>query len=119
MLYALQAYAPEVGVSTAVAAACVAGISSSMVLETVVLRAWEGLEWRTAARTAASMSLISMVTMELAENAVQLQALGAAGGACVDPASFASAMPAAMLAGWLTPLPYNYFMLRKYGRGCH
>ena len=122
MLYALQAHAPELGLTATVAAACVAGISTSMALETVVLRVTEELPWRTALRTATGMSLLSMVSMELAENAVELYYVtdGFAATACaVDPAAFGQAMPVAMLAGFLTPLPYNYYMLRRYGRGCH
>jgi hypothetical protein len=24
-----------------------------------------------------------------------------------------------LIAGFLTPLPYNYFRLKKYGKACH
>ena len=122
MLYALQAYAPDVGLPLAVAASCAAGISTSVALETVVLRATEDLAWSTAVRTATGMSMLSMISMELAENAVEVYLVtdGFTASACnVDPSAFWAAMPAAMAAGWLTPLPYNYYMLRKYGRGCH
>ena len=122
MLYALQAHAPDVGLATAVAASCAAGITTSMALETVVLRRTEDLPWSLALRTAAGMSLISMLSMELAENAVEVWLVTdglTASASCADPAAWAKAVPPAMLAGWLTPLPYNYYMLRKYGRGCH
>ena len=122
MLFALQTYAPEVSVPVAVAASCAAGISTSIALETVVLRATEDLAWRMALRTATGMSMLSMVSMELAENAVELYLVtdGFAASACsVDPAAWWQAVPAAMAAGWLTPLPYNYYMLRRFGRGCH
>lgn len=114
MLYALQAHAPDVGLPAAIAASCVAGISTSMALETVVLRATEDLAWQTALRTATGMSLLSMVSMELAENAVELYVMTdgfAASASCgLDPSAFRQAVPAAMLAGWLTPLPYNYYV---------
>lgn len=122
MLYLLQAYAPEVGLPVAVAASCAAGISTSVALETAVLRATEDLSWSMALRTATGMSMLSMLSMELAENAVEVYFVtdGFTASACnVDPAAFWAAVPAAMVAGWLTPLPYNYYMLRKYGRGCH
>ena len=68
--------------------------------------------------------------MELAENAVELYltggqlagcAAGAGGGAGFAGASaaFWAALPPALLAGFLTPLPYNYYMLRRHGRACH
>ena len=119
-LYALQSY--EVALPVAVAASCAAGIFTSMALETVVLRATEDLQWRAALRTAAGMSLLSMVSMELAENAVELYLVTdgfTLSGSCVSPDKFWAAVPPAMVAGWLVPLPYNYYMLRKYGRGCH
>ena len=120
-LYLLQAYAPAVSLPVAVAASCTAGISTSMALETVVLRATEDLTWSTAARTAAGMSLISMVSMELAENFVELYLTtdGFSGAACMSGPAFWQAVPPAMAAGFVTPLPYNYYMLRRYGRGCH
>ena len=122
MLYALQTFAPGVSVPVAVAASCAAGISTSVALETAVLRATEDLSWRTALRTATGMSMLSMLSMELAENAVELYLVtdGFAVSACgAAPAAWWQAVPAAMVAGWLTPLPYNYYMLRRYGRGCH
>ena len=117
MLYALQAYAPDVGLPVAVAASCAAGITTSVALETIVLRATEDLAWSTALHTATGMSMLSMISMELAENAVEVYLVtdGFTASACnVDPSAFWAAMPAAMAAGWLTPLPYNYYMLRKF-----
>ena len=60
------------GVALTVPLSCAAGIATSLALETVVLRYTERLAWRLAARTAAGMSLISMVAMELSENAVEV-----------------------------------------------
>jgi hypothetical protein len=116
----LQTYAPELGLPCTVLASCAAGIATSMALETVVLRVTEDLAWVVAWRTAAGMSLISMLAMEVAENAVELYlTAGVGSGACVTNPAFWQAIPIAMAAGWLVPLPYNYYMLRKYGRGCH
>ena len=122
MLFFLQTCYPDVGVSVAVAASCAAGISTSVALETAVLRVTEDLEWQTALRTAVGMSMLSMLSMELAENAVELYLVTDAFSlsACnAEPSAWWRAVPPAMAAGWLTPLPYNYYMLRRYGRGCH
>lgn len=112
-LYLLQTHAAALPVAATVATACAAGIGTSLALETVVLRATEGFAWPLAARTAWNMSLVSMIAMELAENAVEIGLSGGVG--CFSLA----ALPPALLAGFLAPLPYNYYMIRKHGRSCH
>ena len=77
-LWLLQGYWPELGLPLIVACSCAAGITTSLVLETVVLRWTEGMMWGRAWRTAAGMSFISMVTMELAETTVELALTGGA-----------------------------------------
>ena len=90
-----------------------------MALETVLLRYTDSLAWQAAFRTAAGMSLISMVSMEMAENAVELYMTGGLSGCGMSGDAFWRAVPPAMAAGFITPLPYNYYMLKRYGRGCH
>ncbi|GJN67779.1 hypothetical protein PLICBS_001821 [Purpureocillium lilacinum] len=98
--------------------AVVSGLSTSMMLETVLLRLGrDRLSWKLAARTAAGMSLISMITMEAAENAVEYYLTG--GQVSLDSPAFWVAGIVAMAAGFLAPLPYNYARLRRYGKGCH
>lgn len=82
-----------------------------------VLRLREKFTWSAALRTAGGMSMISMVTMEVAENAVELWLTG--GLAACSSDVFWSALPPALAAGFLTPLPFNYYMIRKHGRSCH
>lgn len=89
-----------------------------MMLETVLLRVGrDRLPWPAAAKTAAGMSMISMVTMEMAENAVDYYLTG--GQVALDSPAFWAAGAVAMCAGFLAPLPYNYGRLRKYGKACH
>lgn len=89
-----------------------------MLLETVLLhRGKDRLPWPVAAKTAAGMSLISMITMEAAENAVDFYLTG--GTVCFDSPAFWAAAAASIVAGFLAPLPYNYVRLRKYGKSCH
>ena len=115
-LWLLASAAPELGAAPAMAASMACGVATSMALETWVLKVWEGFAtWTTAASTAANMSLISMLSMEGAENAVSYYATG--GDICSE--HFFAFLPASLAAGFLTPLPYNYFMLRKHGRACH
>lgn len=89
-----------------------------MLLETVLLRVGrDRLPWLAAARTAAGMSLISMLTMEAAENAVDFHLTG--GVVAIDSPAFWTAAAVSMAAGFLAPLPYNYMRLRRYGKACH
>ncbi|KAI0882063.1 uncharacterized protein GGS22DRAFT_171454 [Annulohypoxylon maeteangense] len=89
-----------------------------MALETILLRLGrDGLSWPSAAKTAAGMSLISMLTMEAAQNVVDYHLTG--GAVAFDSPAFWSAAVIAMSAGFLAPLPYNYLRLRKYGKACH
>jgi hypothetical protein len=57
------------------------------------------------------MSFISMVAMELAMNAVDVVF---AGGVLVW-----WVIPLMLVAGFFTPLPYNYYRLKKYDASCH
>lgn len=89
-----------------------------MLLETALLRfGRDRLPWVAAIRTAAGMSMISMVTMELAENAVDYHLTG--GFVQFDSPSFWGAALLSVAAGFFAPLPYNYLRLRKYGKACH
>lgn len=94
------------------------GLSTSLLLETLLLRLGrDKLPWLAAARVAAGMSTISMVTMELAENAVDYHLTG--GVVQLDSPAFWTAAALSVSAGFLAPLPYNYARLRKYGKACH
>ncbi|RDW57362.1 hypothetical protein BP5796_12812 [Coleophoma crateriformis] len=95
----------------------VSGVTTSLLLETTLLRfGRDRLGWMIAAKTAAGMSLISMVSMELAENLVDYHLTG--GTIQLDSPQFWGAAFMSVAAGFLTPLPYNYIRLRKYGHIC-
>lgn len=94
------------------------GITTSIVLETVLLRRGaDQLSWMMAARTAMGMSLVSMLAMELVENAVDYHLTG--GVVALSDPKFWLAAALSVGAGYLAPLPYNYLRLRKYGKACH
>lgn len=61
--------------------------------------------------------MISMLTMELAQNMVDYHLTG--GLVQFDSPAFWLAALVSMLAGLLAPLPYNYHGLRKFGKACH
>ncbi|KAK5999028.1 hypothetical protein PT974_01415 [Cladobotryum mycophilum] len=117
-MWFLQLHYAELGMGSIMAISMATGLSTSMLLETVLLRLGKDkLPWVTAARTAAGMSFISMLTMELAENAVDYYLTG--GTVAVNTPGFWAAAAVSMAAGFLAPLPYNYIRLRKYGKACH
>ncbi|NBR51846.1 MAG: DUF4396 domain-containing protein [Alphaproteobacteria bacterium] len=86
------------------------GLITSIMLETVILSRQMAL--KAAFQTAIGMSLISMIAMEAAMNLVDYWVTG---GAKLT----LTVLPLMSLAGFLTPLPYNYWRLKKYGKACH
>jgi len=90
--------------------AIVNGILTSIALETFILS--RQMEFKLALKTAAGMSLISMVAMEAAMNIVDVIFTG---GARLT----VWVVPIMLLAGFLAPLPYNYWRLKALGKACH
>ena len=90
--------------------AIVNGLLTSIILETVILIRQMNL--KKAISTALGMSFISMVGMELAMN---LADLFLTGGAILTW----WVIPIMLLIGFYTPLPYNYWRLKKYNMSCH
>ena len=92
------------------ALAIVNGILTSIILETFILSYQMAL--KLAFKTAVGMSLISMVSMEIAMNLVDVILTGGARLTWW-------VLPFMWLAGFLTPLPYNYWRLKALGKACH
>ena len=90
--------------------AIINGIITSIILETVILSRQMLLS--KAFKTAIGMSLISMISMELSMNAVDWIIMGGA-------KLVWWVIPIMLLAGFLTPWPYNYYRLKKYNISCH
>ena len=86
------------------------GIITSIILETVVLS--RQMIISKAFKTAIGMSLISMVSMEIAMNAVDWIIMGGA-------KLVWWVIPIMLIAGFLTQWPYNYYRLKKYNIACH
>jgi copper chaperone CopZ len=85
------------------------GLMTSIALETFILTKQMALV--AAFRTACGMSLISMISMEAAMNIVDVLITGGAMLAWYT-------LPPMLLAGFLTPWPYNYWRLKKYDKAC-
>ena len=89
--------------------AIINGLTTSVMLETYILS--RQMDLNHAFRTAMGMSFISMVGMEIAMNTVDVVF---AGGVLMW-----SIIPFMLAAGFVFPLPYNYFRLKKYDESCH
>lgn len=90
--------------------AIVNGLITSILLETFILA--RQMTVKLAFKMAIGMSLISMIAMETAMNLVDVAVTG---GATIT----LSVLPLMLLAGFLAPLPYNYWRLKALGKACH
>lgn len=63
------------------------------------------------------MSLVSMLAMEFTENMVTLGLVDSS-MSLSDP-HFWAVTAVSMLAGFVAPLPYNYWRLKALGKACH
>lgn len=86
------------------------GLITSIILETIIL--WRQMALAAAFKTAIGMSLISMISMELAMNVTDVMLTG---GAMLTW----WVIPFMLFAGFITPLPYNYWRLKALGKACH
>ena len=90
--------------------AIINGLITSIILETIILS--RQMTIKIAFQTAFTMSFISMVAMEVAMNSVDWLILG-------EAKLVWWIVPLMLLAGFLTPWPYNYYRLKKYNIACH
>ena len=91
--------------------AIINGIITSIILETIILLK-QNFSFRQAFKTAIGMSLISMVSMEIAMNATDYFLTG---GAILTW----WVVPIMLAVGFVTPWPYNYWRLKKFNVACH
>ena len=99
---------PVLGIMTL---AIINGLITSIILETVILMK-QDLNFSKAFKTAMGMSFISMISMEVTMNLTDYLLTG---GAILTW----WVIPIMLLVGFLTPWPYNYWRLKKYGINCH
>jgi len=88
------------------------GLITSVMLETGILMRGQ-MDFRNALSTALGMSFISMLMMEIAMEITDL--LFTNGELGMSPL----AIPFMLIVGFMTPWPYNYWRLKKYGQACH
>ena len=91
--------------------AIINGLITSIILETIILIRQKFI-FMNALKTAAGMSLISMISMEITMNLTDYFLMG---GAILTW----WVIPIMLGVGFLTPWPYNYWRLKKFGINCH
>ena len=87
------------------------GLVTSIILETIILMR-QKFNFKEALKVAIGMSFISMIAMELAMNLTDYYLTG---GAILTW----WVIPPMLIAGFITPWPYNYWRLKKFGLDCH
>ena len=90
--------------------AIINGLITSIILETFILSRQMALNL--AFKTAIGMSLISMISMEVAMNVTDVLLTGGAKLTWW-------VIPIILVVGFLTPLPYNYWRLQALNKACH
>ena len=91
--------------------AIINGVITSIILETIILIR-QNFSFVNALKTASGMSLISMISMEITMNLTDYLLTG---GAILNW----WVIPIMLIVGFLTPWPYNYWRLKKFGIACH
>ena len=91
--------------------AIVNGLITSVILETIILIK-QKMSLNESFKTAMSMSFISMISMEITMNFTDYVITG---GAIL----IWWIIPIMLSVGFVTPWPYNYWRLKKYGINCH
>ena len=99
---------PVLGIMTL---AIINGLITSIILETIILMK-QNFNFNNAFKTAIGMSFISMISMEVAMNLTDYLLTG---GAILNW----WVIPIMLIVGFLTPWPYNYWRLKKFGIACH
>ena len=99
---------PILGIMTL---AIINGLITSIILETFILMK-QNFKFKNALKTAMGMSFISMISMEITMNITDYLLTG---GAILTW----WVVPIMLTVGFLTPWPYNYWRLKKFGIACH
>jgi hypothetical protein len=117
MIIFLQAFYPQTPMWLTMGLAMAAGLVTSILFESCLLHYRERFAWGAAFKMAFSMSFLSMLGMELAANATDFMLTG--GRIPLSDPFYWKALAISVGAGFLTPLPYNYWKFKKRGKACH
>jgi len=90
--------------------AIINGLITSLLLETIILT--KQLGFKKSILTAFNMSFISMISMEISMNLIDLIIMGGA-------KLIWWIIPIMLVSGLLAAWPYNYWRLKKFNISCH
>jgi len=110
-IFFFQVYQISFPILSIMILAIINGLITSIILETIILIR-QSFSFFSALKTASGMSLISMLSMEIMMNTTDYILTG---GAILTW----SVIPIMLIVGFLTPWPYNYWRLKKFGINCH
>ena len=117
MIIFLQIYYPKTPLMLMMVLAMTTGLVTSILLESTILKIKESLTWLDSLKMAFSMSFISMLGMEFTENIVDYFLTN--GQVPMSDIWYWGALLISLCAGFLAPLPYNYYKFQKFGKSCH
>ena len=109
-IYFFQNSQYEISTMEVMLLAMLNGLITSFTIEVIVLL--KSMSVKNAVKTAFGMSIVSMISMEIAMNYTDFILNGAA---IINLKS----LPLVLLAGFIVPLPYNYWKLKTTGISCH
>ena len=90
--------------------AIINGLITSIILETIILL--RQMNFKDSLFTTLGMSFISMISMEVAMNSLDLIIYQ-------EPHLNFKIIPFMLIVGFITPWPYNYWRLKKKNISCH
>lgn len=117
MVIFLQYFYPETSMYIQMILATITGLITSIALETSLLHFREKLIWKRAITIAIGMSFISMIAMEIAMNTTDFMITG--GKLALNNPNYWLAFIPSAIVGFLVPLPYNYYQLKRHNKSCH
>lgn len=111
-----QIYFPNAAILPVMGLAMVNGLITSVLMETAILHFREHFSWGRGLNMAFTMSFLSMIVMELAENATDYFLTNGT----VPPSDpwYWISLLFSLGAGFVVPLPYNYYKFKKYHQTC-
>lgn len=131
MLWFLTSQYPTLSMAFIMPICMASGIATSLALETTLLKWKENFSSVFEAfKVACKMSFFSMAIMELSENVVDYAMMtywglinndgtGCTSMLQIHEPAFWISLVASLSMGYLVPLPYNYYQLKKHGKSCH
>ena len=109
-IYFFQNSQYEISTMEVMLLAMLNGLITSFTIEVIVLL--KSMSVKNAVKTAFGMRIVSLISIEIAMNYTDFILNGAA---IINLKS----LPLVLLAGFIVPLPYNYWKLKTTGISCH